>query len=208
MRAIVFIHGIVGARLELDGQEIWPPTATEYAGRYERIKELLTPTAVATDIIDRFKIIGSLYKDIYKPILDDLNIIAQQTGSFTEFVHYDWRLDNWTHGTETLASAMRRVEARGATSITLICHWMGGLIGRLMLETGKYKSEGWIQKIERALFVCTPHLGAARPLGLALGIEKKYFGIQAQDLVRLLATIGIPRATSACQTSVKTSCMT
>jgi hypothetical protein len=54
MRALVFIHGIIGARLELDGKEIWPPTGGEYfGGGYTRIKELLTRTAVATDIIDR-----------------------------------------------------------------------------------------------------------------------------------------------------------
>ncbi len=54
MRAIVFVHGIIGARLGLDGQEIWPPTGGEYfGGGYKRIKELLTPTAVPTGIIDR-----------------------------------------------------------------------------------------------------------------------------------------------------------
>ena len=39
MRALVFIHGIIGARMELDGKDIWPPTGGEYfGGGYKRIK--------------------------------------------------------------------------------------------------------------------------------------------------------------------------
>ncbi|MET3845020.1 hypothetical protein [Bradyrhizobium sp. OAE829] len=184
MRALVFIHGIIGARMELDGEPIWPPTVPEYIGGYDRIDKLLTQTAVATEIIDRFHIGGPFYKKIYSQIIDDLKLIASQTGSFTEFVHYDWRLDNWVSGTEVLAHAMRRVDAR-ASSITLVCHSMGGLIARLMLETGKYKGDPWVKKLERVIFVCTPHLGAARPLGLALGNEK-YFGIKKEDVHKLL----------------------
>jgi pimeloyl-ACP methyl ester carboxylesterase len=187
MRAIVFIHGILGARLELDGNEIWPPTGGEYfGGGYKRIKELLTPTAVPTGIIDRIYW-GPLYKDFYKPVLDDLKLIAEHTNSLTEFVHYDWRLDNSTHGTEALASAMTRVEARGATSITIISHSMGGLICRLMLENRKYAKEKWFQKVEKAIFVCTPHLGAARPLGFALPlVPDTDYGIEKKDMVALL----------------------
>ena len=187
MRALVFIHGIIGARMELDGKEIWPPTGEEYLNkRYKRIKELLTPTAVATRIIDRVQY-GPFIKEVYKPILDDLEKIAEQTKSLTELVPYDWRLDNWTHGTEALASAMGRVECRGATSVTLICHSMGGLICRLMLETDKYKKEKWVQKITKVIFVCTPHLGAARPLGFALpAVPETDYGIQKADMVKLL----------------------
>jgi hypothetical protein len=131
--------------------------------------------------------LGAVLKEVYKPILDDLKIIAGRTNSFTEFVHYDWRLDNWTQGTEALASAMGRVEARGATSITLICHSMGGLICRLMLETGRYKEEKWVQKISKAIFVCTPHLGAAKPLGFALpSVPETDYAIQKADMVKLL----------------------
>jgi hypothetical protein len=184
MRALVFIHGIIGARMELDGEPIWPPTFAEYTGGYNRIDKLLTQTAVATEIIDRFHIGGPFYRKVYAQIIDDLKLIAGQTESFTEFVHYDWRLDNWVSGTEVLAHAMRRVDAR-ASSITLVCHSMGGLIARLMLETGKYKDDLWVKKLERVIFVCTPHLGAAKPLGLALGLER-YFGIRKQDVRKLL----------------------
>ncbi len=187
MRALVFIHGIIGARMELDGKDIWPPTGGEYfGGGYKRIKELLTPTAVATGIIDRIYW-GLLHKDIYKPIIDDLNMIAGRTSSLVEFVHYDWRLDNWSNGTEALASAMRRVEVRGATTITLICHSMGGLVCRLMLETDKYKGESWVRKVEEAIFACTPHLGAARPLRFALhSVPDTDYAIEKDDMVKLL----------------------
>lgn len=176
--------------MELDGEEIWPPTVEEYIGGYNRIDKLLTQTAVATEIIDKFHIGGPFYKKIYSQIIDDLKLIARQTGSFTEFVHYDWRLDNWVSGTEVLAHAMRRVDT-DASSITLVCHSMGGLIARLMLETGKYKDDPWLRKIERVIFVCTPHLGSAKPLGLALGLEK-YFGIKKEGVAALLSNSRYP----------------
>jgi hypothetical protein len=46
--------------------------------------------------------------DVYKPIIDDLNIVAGRTNSLVEFVYYDWRLDNWSNGTEALASAVQQ----------------------------------------------------------------------------------------------------
>ena len=82
---------------------------------------------------------------------------------------------------------MRRVEVRGATTITLICHSMGGLVCRLMLETDKYKGESWVRKVEEAIFACTPHLGAARPLGFALhSVPDTDYAIEKDDMVKLL----------------------
>jgi pimeloyl-ACP methyl ester carboxylesterase len=192
MRAIVFIHGILGAQLKLDGKEIWPPTGDEfYRTGYKRIQELLTPTAVAADIIERV-CSGPICKIFYKPILDDLRDIAAKTNSLTKFVAYDWRLDNWTKSTEALASALSQVGDQ-ATSITLVCHSMGGLICRLVLETDKYKEAKWAQKIRKAIFVCTPHLGAAKPLGFALpSVPLTDYAIKKGDMVKLLSDKSYP----------------
>lgn len=189
MRALVFIHGIIGAQLELDGKKIWPPTGEEFfVTGYKRIKELLTETAIATGIIDRVYW-GSFHRDFYKPVIDDLNVIAGRTNSLVEFVHYDWRLDNWSKGTEVLAHAIGQLEGRGVETIILICHSMGGLICRLMLEAGKYAGESWFQKIKEVFFVCTPHLGAARPLGFALpgAKDETDYAISKEDMVKLLS---------------------
>lgn len=65
---------------------------------------------------------------------------------------------------------------------------MGGLICRLVLETDKYKKEKWVHKIRKAIFVCTPHLGAARPLGFALpSVPETDYAIKKGDMVKLLS---------------------
>jgi hypothetical protein len=70
---------------------------------------------------------------------------------------------------------------------------MGGLICRLMLETDKYKGESWVAKVEEAIFVCTPHLGADRPLGFALpAVPDKDYGIEKGDMVKLLGDVRYP----------------
>jgi pimeloyl-ACP methyl ester carboxylesterase len=58
-------------------------------------------------------------------------------------------------------------------SITLICHSQGGQIARLMLESGTYSASAnaWFAKIRRAMFICTPHMGAPKALAEFVGLE-------------------------------------
>jgi pimeloyl-ACP methyl ester carboxylesterase len=58
------------------------------------------------------------------------------------------------------------------TEITLVCHSMGGLVGRLLLE-GIYgvTKPSWFSKIKRLICICTPHLGAPQALSECMGVE-------------------------------------
>jgi hypothetical protein len=48
---------------------------------------------------------------------------------------------------------------------------MGGLVARLILESGKYNGANWFKKINRFVAVCVPHLGAPIAVARALGLE-------------------------------------
>jgi len=41
MRSIIFIPGILGSRLDLSGEEVWPPDLWEHLSYYKRIDKLL-----------------------------------------------------------------------------------------------------------------------------------------------------------------------
>ncbi|MCO4054247.1 MAG: hypothetical protein HEQ16_09390 [Bosea sp.] len=75
----------------------------------------------------------------------------------------------------------------GAKSITIVGHSMGGLVSRLLLESGVFSNEPWFKKIISFIALATPHLGAplalARILGMdsALGISKSDFKIFANN---------------------------
>jgi pimeloyl-ACP methyl ester carboxylesterase len=186
MEAFILVHGITGARMNLAADEIWPPTVMEFVFGYKRLTELQDPAAIATAIIDKVWI-----EQIYRPIMDDLDKVAASVQGIRINVHYDWRRDILSEGAPILARAIEKAVANGATSVTLVCHSMGGLLARLVLESGQYSSAAWFSKIRKLVTICTPHLGSAVPLGYALGLEGAY-GITRRDLRILLGDSRYP----------------
>ena len=67
MNAIVFVPGILGSSLSLDGEDVWPPTLPEAVLGYHQIPQLMDPGVVATGVIQNV----ACY-EVYKPICDDL----------------------------------------------------------------------------------------------------------------------------------------
>jgi phospholipase A1 len=96
MRIVVLVPGIMGSRLTLNGEEIWPPTIPELKFGYHRLGKLLDPAAKPTDVIRQ---VISCYQ-VYGSLIDQVKIwgFAEQPqgGSAGSLVcwHYDWRIDN------------------------------------------------------------------------------------------------------------------
>ena len=139
MEAIFLVPGIEGSRLNLGTEEIWPPTLSEGVFGYHRIDKLLDPRAVATAIIDQ---VTFLYP-VYKPLIEELNKIAAALRTKIILFPYDWRPDLWTStppftaASELLARAIEQSVRDGASSVTLVCHSMGCLVARLVIESPK-----------------------------------------------------------------------
>jgi pimeloyl-ACP methyl ester carboxylesterase len=185
MEAVVLIHGITGSKLaQQQGAnlvEIWPPDPSDIFGGYSQAKFdiLLDKPLKVTGIIDD-AMDGCV--QVYAPIEADLNDICKNhiNAEYDVFC-YDWR-DNVLNSMSAFAAFLDTIGSKASiSSITLICHSQGGQIARLMLESEAYSGSGWFAKINRALFICTPHMGAPKALAEFVGIESVDL-VSAQDV--------------------------
>jgi phospholipase A1 len=185
MKAVLFVPGIMGTELfSKSGEKLWPPTPLEIKLGYSRADQLLDenvrPGGIITNVLC-FDVYGSLFEQFKQ-------LGFSQDGSEKRFYPfpYDWRLD-LEHTAGELACLLDTVSGAGAEDIFLIAHSMGGLISRLVLETGTYAARPWFTKIRTFVAMATPHQGAplalARVLGLdsSLGISKEDFRKMSRD---------------------------
>jgi pimeloyl-ACP methyl ester carboxylesterase len=172
MEAVILIHGITGSKLaQQQGAklvEIWPPDTSDLLGYSQaKFNILLDKPLKVTGIID--DAMGCY--PIYSPIEADLNDICKNIKAEYHVFCYDWR-DNVLNSMGAFATFLKTIGSKArVSSITLICHSQGGQIARLMLESGAYSGSAWFAKIKRALFICTPHMGAPKALAEFVGIE-------------------------------------
>src|SRR5262249_29576143 len=96
---------------------------------------------------------------------------------------YDWRKDVFSAANK-LAAKITSCVNKGSDSITLVCHSMGNLVARLILESGDYPNVS--DKITKYIGICGPHIGVPRVLEYALGL-KDWPGISAADMKTLSA---------------------
>ncbi|WP_150125974.1 hypothetical protein [Brevundimonas sp. LM2] len=189
MQAILFVPGIMGSRLSLRGQEVWPPTPVEAVRGYRRIVALADPAVRPTAVIDRVACLP-----VYGPILDDLRDIASGTAgvpkaSFIAFP-YDWRRD-LREAAESLATLVEEVMEEGSDEIVLVAHSMGGLVARWFLESGGFEDRpGW-RAVTRLIALAVPHAGAPVAVSRALGLESTA-GLSGPDTARLAADARYP----------------
>jgi Lecithin:cholesterol acyltransferase len=184
MEKIFLIPGITGSRLGLtmNSPDVWPPTVEEVIWGYNRLDEVLDPKLIATGIWVETEIIPGWSVPVYKPLIEKLWQITQGLADAELVIFpYDWRLDIWKSTVPVLAKEIEKQVDAGASSITLVCHSMGSLVARLLLESQKYKTASWFSRIQRLICICGPHLGAPKALGRALGCEARSLGLDADD---------------------------
>lgn len=183
MQAVVFIPGIMGSKLfAADNEELWPPEPLETQFGYKRVDKLLEPDVRAGKIIRKV-----LCFDFYGSMLEQLDDLGFTRGGADgkrryEFA-YDWRLDLETTA-DALAAQLDQVASDGADQISLIAHSMGGLVSRLVLETGRFDDRPWFGKITLFAALAVPHLGAPLALARVLGIDST-LGISGADFRKI-----------------------
>ncbi|MDH3263798.1 MAG: alpha/beta fold hydrolase [Paracoccaceae bacterium] len=96
---------------------------------------------------------------------------------------YDWRRDLFDT-VEDLAAQLKALHENGATEIALVGHSMGGLLCRLLLESGRYDAEPWFGKINLFVALAAPHLGAPLALARIFGVDST-MGISGKDFAKL-----------------------
>ncbi|MGC1938108.1 MAG: hypothetical protein WA697_07630 [Pseudolabrys sp.] len=182
MDTIILVPGGGGSRLTLQNQEVWPPTLLELAVGYNRTTDLRSSNVKVGTILDAIPKLFPCY-DVYRPLQDDLAKIAKSCGA--QFVNfpYDWRKDVIS-STEKLAAKIKSSVKSSSDEITLVCHSMGNLLARVILESGDYSSKSWFGNIKRYVGICGPHYGVPVILEYTLGLDS-WLGISAIDMKTL-----------------------
>ncbi len=187
MEAVILIHGITGSKLaQQQGSklvEIWPPDRSDLGGYSPaKFSVLLDKPLKVTGIIDTAM---DCYP-VYAPIEADLkDICTNHTKAEYDVFCYDWRQNIFNSMSELAAKLKAVGTKKSVTSITLVCHSLGGLIARLVLESNIYSAgpkNPWFAKINRVLFVCTPHMGAPVALSEFLGLETVDIVVSRKDV--------------------------
>lgn len=171
-KVVIIVPGIMGSVLMLGNEIIWPGPVNSLIFPYKKMKELLDPRLIATDVIREYFI-----TDQYKQLIDDLERwdFHEDDGTLIAAA-YDWREDNAVSA-QTLAMHIdKAVQRHGPkTEIVLIAHSMGGLVSRYYLESGDFKKHGGFSCVRTLITIGTPHRGAAVALPVVLGHEKRMF---------------------------------
>lgn len=183
--SVVFLPGIMGSELELpSGEVVWPPTVSEVVSGYHRIEELQDPSARATRIIPNVSCVK-----FYSPLQSLFKQLGFGDGGDRRLIEhpYDWRRDLF----DLADGVAERLDGIDAEEIIIVAHSMGGLIGRLVLETGTYANRPWFTRISTFVAIATPHNGAPLALARVLGLDKA-LGISGEDFKRLSANADYP----------------
>jgi len=187
VKGIVFVPGISGSEIIFrnEAPPIWPPKWNDFP-TYQEMDELCDPTEdTVGNVIDT---VAGLYP-VYQTTENDLQNISATINGVANGPYlpapYDWRIDLLTVVDDVANKIEAFANSSGMTDITIVSHSMGGLLTRLLFEW-KYANNPppWLAKIRRALFICTPHLGAPAALARILGLEWAETVITPADMKR------------------------
>ena len=179
MTYIVFLPGIQGAELYEKSPpsgrcaRVWPPHVFSCPRTISvPVSWLGRKTLRAGHPID--DIDGCV--EIYEP-LDDIteaagfkDVTSDQAPHRRLAYGYDWRADLLTTA-HALADDLDQVKFHGNEELILLAHSMGGLICRLLLESGAFNKRPWFSRIRRFYALSTPHLGSLEILAKHLRLH-------------------------------------
>lgn len=179
MKTILLIPGIIGSKLKLGRNQIWPPNELEALTHYKRTKKLLDPRVLPSGIVDYVACFP-----VYSPLEKTLNSIARKTGANVEVFAYDWRKD-WRETAVVLRLRLKKL-AETNSQISIVAHSMGAMIARLALENPMQPASE-MPRVKRLIAICAPHLGAPNALAKVLGLHGLADGIVSVKDTRKIA---------------------
>jgi len=173
---VILVPGIMGTELWRGGDLIWPNIGQMV---FWFLDDFMDPLAMNIDgnSGDDSVAIGDIVRepidfayDIFNALIDDF-----EDGSYSEdrdlFVFpYDWRLDIGDSSQKLDEKINSIIAQTGSQKVDIIVHSMGGLVAK------QYVLDNSASKVNKLVFVGTPHLGSPKSTKMLL------FG---DDLVRL-----------------------
>jgi hypothetical protein len=162
------------------GEMLWPPKPLETQFGYRRVDKLRGEDVRPGGIIEKVACV-----DFYGSLIQQFRDLGYGSDGRDQLLlfPYDWRLD-LEKTAAALANRLDDAEAAGADEISLVAHSMGGLVTRLVLESGRFAERPWYKKIRQFIAIATPHQGAPLALARVLGLDSA-LGISAADFRKL-----------------------
>jgi pimeloyl-ACP methyl ester carboxylesterase len=168
---VVFLHGITGAKLNNIDGEVWPAAGKTF---FSPGDAHLNSLRLAADGINplhpddpEYEIsVGEIIpeiagQDVYKSMLDAIEDAGYVRGeTFFPFA-FDWRLSAERNGRQLADRIDEILQATGAPQVNIVAHSQGGLVTRAALDR-----QQTVDKVNRAVTLGTPYLGAANSLGI------------------------------------------
>jgi pimeloyl-ACP methyl ester carboxylesterase len=163
-RVIIFVPGILGSRIKVDGQSIWGDGIFDSPMMEYSLNQNVTTAPL--DAIDVNLLLGTYKRIVYGDFFWSLNgnLASPDTAALFS---YDWRAPT-ALSAEKLAVFICD-EAKGR-QVILVGHSLGGLVIRHWLQDayGKACSDGSKIDIAAIVFAATPHLGSPAALAALL----------------------------------------
>ena len=199
-KIIILVPGIMGSQL-FDRQKnlIWPGNLWRYIRGYsdEQFRQIMQPDLFADGVIESYyfdqyiDIINPLKKWGFAEMSEPKQLPTEHPDHEPRGLYifsYDWRKDNRLAAAKLadVVDAMHNAKSPEDTlEITLLCHSMGGLLSRYYLESDALSGRQGLQKVDRIVFMGTPHHGAPKAIFYIRGEEKMLW--LKKEQVKLLA---------------------
>lgn len=166
---------------------LWEPggdVLSQYLAFYSQGQSILSDI-YTRDVLDK----GYGNAEIYSSFLSQLNVMKNTSHLITDYsaAPYDWRYsitDILTHGTKDgvnisytsspssdpyIMSELRRLVASSKTGkVTIVAHSNGGLVAKALLKKLEDAHDPLLEKVDKVIFVATPHLGTPQAIGALL----------------------------------------
>ncbi len=186
---VIVIPGLLGTQLNSSSGEIlWPNVEKTILEQADRFMDPLgfnangsgSLIAIGPVIQSINHPLGSI--DYVKKLQDRLVLGGYAVDSALFYFNYDWRL-GITENSLKLAQKISEVLSQtGALKVNIVAHSFGGLVAKkYVLDTGAE------QKIDKAVFVGVPNLGAAAAAKTLMFGDNFDFPLLNQDEIRSIA---------------------
>jgi hypothetical protein len=164
---VLLIPGILGTEMKKGTDTLWMDFGEMFTDITDSFMDPLAmdengnPSDTEVSVGDVIRQIGSLpllSYDYFNGLVDEFTIKQYSEGIDMFVFPYDWRLDNRINSVKLREKINQILSQTGSPKIDLVAHSMGGLIAK------EYINNNINPKINKLIFIGTPHLGAPKAL--------------------------------------------
>lgn len=157
---VILIPGILGTEMKRGSETLWIDALRIITNIGDEFMDPLMLDGGGQPV-DNLVSIGDVLRtalgggfNYFKGLIDELERAQYQENTDLFVFPYDWRLDNRLTAIQLKQKIDQILAATGAGRVNLVAHSMGGLVAK------QYIADNPQSKINKLIFIGTPHLGA------------------------------------------------